>query len=137
MGGPRRDDPRPCAVYRCFAVDSVLLYIGRTVNPERRWREQERWTPWGLLVASHTVEWYPSVAAAMSGETRAIEGESPLLNRAGQFKTRRTRTLEELATEVRSPDGEIVPLLHPGMLGWLVGEEAISKYRQRIGHLLP
>jgi hypothetical protein len=66
-------------VYRMFAADGALLYVGRTVNFSQR-RQDHRLKPWWPAVASITKEWHPTAAAAALAELRAIRSELPLHN---------------------------------------------------------
>ena len=67
------------AVYRMSDRDGRLLYIGRTGNIGQRFGDHsmKRWFP---LVATITLEWFPTKAAAVLAERRAIISERPKYN---------------------------------------------------------
>ncbi|MFF6866670.1 GIY-YIG nuclease family protein [Streptomyces ardesiacus] len=83
MRSVKRTDPnRRTALYRFFNADDQLLYVGITVDIQKRWsyhaKEQaERWWP---LVARHTLEWHDTRAQASRAEVKAIKTENPLYN---------------------------------------------------------
>jgi predicted GIY-YIG superfamily endonuclease len=67
------------AVYRMYADDGELLYVGMTSNPGQRFGDHasRRWFP---LVASITLEWHPNSRAARTSERQAIKTEGPRFN---------------------------------------------------------
>jgi hypothetical protein len=69
----------PHTVYRMYAADGELLYIGCTHNPTIRMQRHPVW----LLArtASITFEWHPDRDTGRAAETRAIHTENPALNR--------------------------------------------------------
>lgn len=79
MGYANRKD-MPHAVYRCFAADQHLLYVGCSMNPLLRAESHAIGQPWALAIASFTLEWFPDLATARAAETAAIEAEAPEWN---------------------------------------------------------
>ncbi|MFJ6561964.1 GIY-YIG nuclease family protein [Streptomyces sp. NPDC091412] len=73
---------RPAAVYRLWAADGTLLYIGSSYTPEERSKAHSH-TVWGHLVARRTDEWHPSRWRAYDEEARAIAAEDPAHNVVG------------------------------------------------------
>lgn len=67
------------AVYRCFAEDGVLLYIGTTGHLGRRLADHAQKT-WFLASAQITLKWFPDEESAAKAERRAIETEGPKYN---------------------------------------------------------
>lgn len=67
-------------LYRFFDADDQLLYVGRTINPGRRWRDHEKQKPWFDAVAKVTREVLPSALLLAEAEQVAIETEHPLHN---------------------------------------------------------
>ena len=67
------------AVYRMSDETGTLLYIGRTGDAGRRFGDHsmKRWFP---LVATITLEWHPTEAAAVLAERDAIWREGPRYN---------------------------------------------------------
>ncbi|MEU4954317.1 GIY-YIG nuclease family protein [Streptomyces lavendulae] len=57
---------RPTAVYRLFNLEEALLYVGISVNPDRRFEEHSKNKPWWNEVdPSRTViTWYRDRFAA-------------------------------------------------------------------------
>ncbi len=87
------------AVYRMRDATDRLLYIGRTADAGRRFGDHsmKRWFP---LVETIRLEWFPTEAAAILAERRAIQREHPRYNIAETAKAGRTMSR---ATERREP----------------------------------
>lgn len=68
------------ALYRFFDEDDVLLYVGITDRPGRRWEQHMREQPWWPTARSHTVRWHESREAADTAEREAIRDERPVYN---------------------------------------------------------
>lgn len=62
---------RRAAVYRLFAADGALLYIGSAFDPEERCKAHAG-TPWWSTVTRRTEEWHPTRGRAYSAEMGAI-----------------------------------------------------------------
>lgn len=73
---------RPAAVYRLWAEDGTLLYIGSSYTPEERAKAHSH-TTWGHLVVRRTDEWHSSRWRAYDEEARAIAAEDPVHNVVG------------------------------------------------------
>jgi hypothetical protein len=71
----------PC-VYRCFATDGRLLYVGSTVNRSRRMSAHAGKSPWWGEVADVRIERHPDIVIARAIERAAIRAEAPTYNRA-------------------------------------------------------
>lgn len=67
-------------LYRFYDTDGHLLYVGRTTNPGRRWREHEKRAPWFQAVSWVTREVYPTAEAVDVAEREAIANEHPIHN---------------------------------------------------------
>lgn len=67
-------------LYRFFDADGALLYVGRTVNAGRRWREHEKRAPWFDEVKTVTREILATAEALALAERQAITTEQPLHN---------------------------------------------------------
>lgn len=75
-----RDDA-PTSVYRLFADDGALLYVGMSQWPH--WRmEQHREKAWWPEVADWSVTEYPTRGDAATAEIEAIRSERPRYNGA-------------------------------------------------------
>lgn len=70
----------PCAVYRMFAADGHLLYIGASTNLLVRVKDHERLKPWFKTVAAVTLVWFPTGDEARAAEKLAIATEQPEWN---------------------------------------------------------
>jgi predicted GIY-YIG superfamily endonuclease len=68
------------ALYRYFDEDDVLLYVGITDSPGRRWEQHMREQPWWPAARSHTVRLHDSREAAEMAERVAIRDERPVYN---------------------------------------------------------
>lgn len=75
-------DSDPHVVYRAFAEDGSLLYIGLTCDLKGRMRWHRRYAEWMPRMARLTEEWHPNRAAAAGAEREAIWAERPECNQA-------------------------------------------------------
>jgi predicted GIY-YIG superfamily endonuclease len=72
--------PVRTAIYRLHDQSGVLLYVGVTDKPKRRWPQHAADKPWWPDVASRSLSWFPSRDLALDAESRAIRTEKPLHN---------------------------------------------------------
>lgn len=70
---------KPSCVYRLYAANGDLLYVGMTRNPAGRIPFHKR-KPWGQLIDRHTIEWFPDRESAKAAERSAIHHENPIHN---------------------------------------------------------
>jgi hypothetical protein len=76
------NDIEKCQLYRQFAKDGSLLYVGISNNAlYRNGRHSSR--PWAKLVSKIEITDYPSRDAALEAETLAIQTENPRCNNLG------------------------------------------------------
>jgi predicted GIY-YIG superfamily endonuclease len=74
-------NPRaPHALYRFFADDGSLLYVGITWNIAARFPQHATEKPWWSEVANITIEAHPNRVAVLEAERQAISAESPRYN---------------------------------------------------------
>lgn len=90
------------ALYRFYADDGTLLYVGITNNPGNRFNQHGADKPWWHEVRGITMEPYPDRASVLAAEARAIAVENPRYNRSRPTlpKTKATpqiRTTRDLA----------------------------------------
>ena len=71
------------AVYRLYAADDTLLYVGVTGHLGARMAEHAAGTPWWAEVARKTVAWHETREAALLAESDAVRDERPRYNVAG------------------------------------------------------
>ncbi len=71
---------RPHYVYRAYDDAGSLLYVGCTLDFERRRREHEQKRPWADRIARWEVVGYPTQEPALLAEEEAIKAESPEFN---------------------------------------------------------
>lgn len=73
-------------VYRFYDQYNQLLYVGKAMNPRRRY-EDHRYSaksPWRLDVHHDApIDWYETEAEALAAEMRAMETEHPKHNNGG------------------------------------------------------
>jgi predicted GIY-YIG superfamily endonuclease len=67
------------AVYRCYADDGQLLYVGETGDLGTRFASHAQ-KLWFTQVRGITLEWYADELDALNGERRAIHVEHPKYN---------------------------------------------------------
>ncbi|MFE2324627.1 GntR family transcriptional regulator [Streptomyces sp. NPDC059385] len=68
------------ALYRHFAADGTLLYVGISHDPDARFEVHLGCTKWASLSVRRTDKWYPTRKAALLAETAAIRTEQPQAN---------------------------------------------------------
>ncbi|MEU1043897.1 GIY-YIG nuclease family protein [Streptomyces sp. NPDC005897] len=73
-------EDQPTAVYRLYARDGRLLYVGMTNNPDARFRFHALTKQWWHLVNKQDIEWHPNRSTARRNEARAIKDERPAHN---------------------------------------------------------
>jgi len=74
----------PAVVYRAWAADDRLLYIGSTKNWARRLVQHKR-SPWYPDAVRFTTDEYPTIEAARAAETKAIDRERAYWNNHGRY----------------------------------------------------
>lgn len=75
--------PTRTALYRLRDSSGLLLYVGISEDPYRRWTEHSKDKPWWPQVGRHDIEWLDSREQAAAAELAAIKSERPLFNAAG------------------------------------------------------
>lgn len=73
-------EDQPTAVYRLYARDGRLLYIGITNNPDVRFAYHGLTKGWWHLVTKRVVGWHPDRSTARREEAAAIRSERPVHN---------------------------------------------------------
>lgn len=68
------------ALYRLYAADGTLLYIGVTGNLLARFRDHRYKKAWWPQVAGMRLDYYGSHAEAEEAESAAVRSESPVHN---------------------------------------------------------
>jgi hypothetical protein len=89
-----------CALYRHFAADGELLYVGISLRPFTRIRDHIRVSSWADTIANITFEYFDSRVAAMAAEARAVQEENPRHN----VRLRKPKKLPKaaMATQVKA-----------------------------------
>lgn len=100
------DAPRRTALYRMFAADDTLLYIGIAYSFGSRWAREAATAPWYPEVQRQTVDWYPARELAAAAEVAAIKAENPKYNVMHARKPPRKRRGHITARESAGPDYE-------------------------------
>lgn len=81
---------RPCALYRHFDQDGVLLYVGISVDPEERWKAHRySRAEWAADSVRRVDDWFSSLVEAQAAERVAIKTERPKHNRQHNGRCRR------------------------------------------------
>lgn len=78
-------------VYRVFADDGTLLYIGSTIGLTTRFIRHGTHSAWFPEARRVTLERFSTLAAAKAAETAAIAAEQPPHNRVGTPRDGRLR----------------------------------------------
>lgn len=71
---------KPCALYRHFNAEGVLLYVGISNDPDERIKAHKRTAHWFADIHSITVEWHVGLSKVLALEKDAIKKERPLHN---------------------------------------------------------
>jgi predicted GIY-YIG superfamily endonuclease len=71
---------KECSLYRHFAADGTLLYVGISLNPLNRLGQHKHNAAWFDKITRVAIEQFPSWAAALEAERNAIKEEKPLYN---------------------------------------------------------
>jgi hypothetical protein len=114
-------------LYRMFAADGRLLYVGISSRAALRWQQHRHERPWWSEVATVTVEHFASRAEALGAELTAIREERPAHNLAGASAVPGTlpRRDRELADELQRPK---VIGLRSLLLRWPVAERLAEQF---------
>ncbi|MFB7496043.1 hypothetical protein ACFC09_15350 [Streptomyces sp. NPDC056161] len=135
---------RPAAVYRLWARDGALLYVGSSYRPEARYQERRR-KPWGPQIARCAEEWHPSRADAFRLELEAIAGEYPRYNVYGtgretdalRARTAASRARGAVQSEAYRLEREVIAEAQEAGAGWreayLLAQDAFTEYLDRSG----
>ena len=76
---------RATQLYRCYAVDGALLYVGVSYSTVVRFAKHRK-TGWSGSVGNIKVEMFPTRQAALTAELIAIRDERPRFNVIGISK---------------------------------------------------
>lgn len=74
------NQPVPSTLYRLFAENGDLLYVGVGGNPGRRFEQYRRVKPWWDEVHTSTLDHYPTRESALEAERVAVIEEHPRYN---------------------------------------------------------
>lgn len=69
----------PISVYRCFDASGRLLYVGQSINPAGRLRDEHSRRFSGQLTTI-TITWHRTKDEALAAEKEAIQSDRPLYN---------------------------------------------------------
>lgn len=95
--------PERTALYRLYDADGVLIYVGISNNPERRWKSHAQDKPWWPEVVEKKVEWFETRKSAARIETTEIGEEDPRHNRTGEKAKKRIEAERAAAYRARTP----------------------------------
>jgi excinuclease UvrABC nuclease subunit len=103
MSGP----PERTALYRLYDADDVLLYVGVTSDPKRRFRDHRAKRPWWNEVARNSIEWFSTEFRALQAEVQAIGAETPKYNirSTEAWKAQQSATAKAVSPEARCRRG--------------------------------
>lgn len=92
----------PFVLYRMFAADGRLLYVGQSINPGLRFRTHRRKQSWWRDVVTITLTHYEDAEELTRAETEAIRTENPVHNvlRPGANRPARNSTAAEPEVEL-------------------------------------
>jgi hypothetical protein len=118
-------DGTPTVLYRLFAADGSLLYVGITTHLQERLAAHADCQPWWPHVARKTAEWCANRGAAAAAEKLAIVTESPRHN---------IQLSLDAAPDARAGSQHKLPQtafrLPEGLLAWLREQAATEERTQ-------
>ena len=88
------------AVYRLYAGDETLLYVGSSNGPHNRYGAHSLTQEWWPDVARKEETWYPKRSDALKAEAEAVRTEKPLHNK------RLTADARTVPVSIRVSDAE-------------------------------
>lgn len=106
-------------LYRCYGLDGTLMYIGQTLDLQKRIQHHRRYSPWWFAVEHLTTQSHSNRNVLKQDELQAIYAEQPFFNKQGKGKKgaftlashRRTVPLwaqTGIYDEVRRADGDVI-----------------------------
>jgi predicted XRE-type DNA-binding protein len=100
------------AVYRHYAADGSLLYVGLSANPTRRLSEHNSRSGRREEVARIDLDWFDSKDAAIAAEAQAIRELKPRDNVTGpRFKREAPNALAQYLADVGMTQTEFAELM--------------------------
>jgi excisionase family DNA binding protein len=131
-------------VYRHFAADGSLLYVGITAHPQTRTATHRAHAPWWQQVTSISWRRMPTRADAYSAEQEAIRTEHPTFNGENRVRSfshpavltvKAAAELLDVSTTTihrRIEDGTLEPVRKiPGLRGpYLLNRADVEKLRE-------
>jgi predicted GIY-YIG superfamily endonuclease len=98
----------PTALYRLYAADGNLIYLGITTSPASRMEQHAEKQPWWPEVALRTMAWYATRMDAAVAETAAIKAEKPQYNKkttlANGYTGKKHQTVADLIAADKADD---------------------------------
>jgi excinuclease UvrABC nuclease subunit len=97
-------EDKKCALYRHFATDGDLLYVGISFRPLVRTKEHTVISGWAEQIANITIEYFSTRKEAMAAEAKAVQAENPIYNinlRKPKKQPRLAKVTEDRAEEAR------------------------------------
>lgn len=88
----RIEAPNLVHLYRHYGFDGKLLYVGVAKNTLRRWNDHGGVAEWADLVATITVDHYPTRGEAEAAENAAILAEKPRFNSRVHLRPRKPKS---------------------------------------------
>lgn len=122
MKPTRRDTFLPHIVYRAYAADGTLLYVGCSVDVAARLRQHGRRSLWHPLAVRVEQTRYSNYFTGRAAEAEAIRAESPVCNITG-------RTVDRVTAE-RDRDAFLE------QRGVRTGSLTIAEMRERLDQLI-
>jgi predicted GIY-YIG superfamily endonuclease len=117
-------------VYRFFAEDGELLYVGSTSHWPKRMQQHQTSRPWWAEVTRVTLEHHTTLAAARAAEAAAIIAEHPAYTLPPATTTARAWQARRATTAVRHAAGQFCGLA-PCVTCRLRDVEAM--YKEKVG----
>lgn len=116
-------------VYRLWAADDSLLYIGSTGNWPLRMTQHQRHQPWWGQITRTALDYFPTREAAYAAERIAIQLEHPRHNKVHNNPVRQAaEAARRAAREAAARDGAAA-LVMLAASAWLLGQWGAEQIR--------
>lgn len=92
----RTETARKYALYRHYAEDGTLLYVGMSLSVVSRLIQHKYGSPWYTQVVRIEIEWFTTKRKVMAAEKRAIRKENPVHNIRDKRNVRKLRIAKRI-----------------------------------------
>ena len=99
------------ALYRLYDADRILLYIGITKQPDKRFKQHAQNQNWWHLVVRSEIHWLDSRDEALAVEAKAVQAEKPRFDATHRFQTGEHRYCERVVYDDSADEAAVIAAL--------------------------